>query len=488
MKRAISVLLAVLTIIALFSACGGGSGGGESNESGITTTATADAGGETAESTRAMHGVPDTLDFDGGEYRILIPILWQGYAYYFFAEELNGDVMNDALFDRQRTVEEALNIKMAKIEVGSIIDVPAAVQKAVLAGEDAYDCALFHCISGISDAASNGYLYNLDTLPHIDMAAEWWNTEQMGVLRLGKKTYYAVNDYMIPCPYLINFNRDMVKDYGLDDPYELTFAGEWLLDDFAEMCRAVSGDADGSGTYDINDRYGVTGSDASLYISFVPGAGQFMTDRDADGKVQMALNTERMVKLVELFAGLMTENCVMYPFNKELNLDTGRLLFELGSLSTAEVMREYDVAIGFLPFPKYDESQDDYHTLDWGGLMAVPLTIGNPELVGAAMELMAYEAENGVIPTYYGTVLSGKMARDENAERVLDILFDTICYEIGGNYFGFAAGFGDLFYTLPRLSLEKKSTDFASWYSAREATAVGVIDKFYTALEASEAE
>ncbi|MBQ2163728.1 MAG: hypothetical protein II445_04395, partial [Muribaculaceae bacterium] len=31
---------------------------------------------------------------------------------------------------------------------------------------------------------------------------------------------------------------------------------------------------------------------------------------------------------------------------------------------------------------------------------------------------------------------------------MMDILFETIAYEIGGNYFGFSNGFNALFYTL----------------------------------------
>ena len=119
--------------------------------------------------------------------------------------------------------------------------------------------------------------------------------------------------------------------------------------------------------------------------------------------------------------------------------------------------------------------------------MSVPCTIGNPEMVGAAMELLAWESGNEVIPTYYDTVLQGKLARDDDAVKMMDLLFDTITYEIGGNYFGFSAGFGDLFYALPRLSIEKKSSDFTSFYEKLEKSANKTIEKFYVSLENTEA-
>ena len=152
-----------------------------------------------------------------------------------------------------------------------------------------------------------------------------------------------------------------------------------------------------------------------------------------------------------------------------------------------ETLRAMDTDFGLIPYPKYDEAQKDYISLDWGGLLSVPCTITNPELVGAAMELLAWESANEVLPTYYDIVLTGKLSRDDDAVKMLDILFDTITYEIGGNYFGFSTGFTDLFYALPRLAIEKKSSDFSSFYEKLEKNSNKNIEKFYTALENTEA-
>ena len=85
-------------------------------------------------------------------------------------------------------------------------------------------------------------------------------------------------------------------------------------------------------------------------------------------------------------------------------------------------MRDYTVEFGFLPYPKYDEAQKDYISLDWGGLLSVPHSVSNPDMVGAAMELLAWESSTAVIPTYYDTVLTGKLARDDDAIKMMDIL------------------------------------------------------------------
>ncbi|MBQ8578854.1 MAG: hypothetical protein IJ449_12960 [Clostridia bacterium] len=489
-KYTVSGALALLLLTSALAACG--------NDSTQSTDTTASVGGdttasvtETPEDTRESHKVPvDSLDF-GGEELNLVGFDWQGYKFYFFAEEENGDVMNDALYNRNRVVEDALNVRIVNEIYGeNCNDYITALKPIILAGDDVYDMMFNHCIAGISTYASEGYLYNLDNLPYIDMEAEWWNREQMDVLRLGENTYYAVNDMMIPCPYVIFFNKAMVERLDMENPYKLVYEGTWTLDKFEEMARLAVDDVNGDGKMDENDSWGVSANEVSKYISFMTGAGQYITETDADGYVQLALNTEKTQSLMERFEEMTKDDVIYIPPTMEradmLTIDTDRLMFQLDAISDAELLRDYTVDFGFLPYPKYDESQKDYISLDWGGLLSVPCTISNPELVGAAMELFAWESANEVIPTYYDTVLTGKLARDDDAVKMMDILFDTVAYEIGGNYFGFSAGFGDLFYSLPRLAIEKESSDFASFYNKNLKAAQKTIDSFYENLENTE--
>ena len=492
-KYTVSGALALLLLTSALAACG--------NDSTQSTDTTASVGGdttasvtETPEDTRESHKVPvDSLDF-GGEELNLVGFDWQGYKFYFFAEEENGDVMNDALYNRNRVVEDALNVRIVNEIYGeNCNDYITALKPIILAGDDVYDMMFNHCIAGISTYASEGYLYNLDELPYIDTDAEWWNKEQMDVLRLGENTYFAVNDYMLPCPYIVYFSKDMVENLDFENPYQLVYEGRWTLDVFTEMARSVVSDLDGNGKMEGEyDCFGVTASETSKYISFVTGADQYITEKTSDGHIALAINTDKMQSIIDDFADLAVQDVFFLPESEHegyhITLDSGRLLFDLETLAWAEKMRDYTVEFGFLPYPKYDESQENYRSLDWGGLMGVPVSVSNPELVGAVLELQAYESGNSVIPTYYDTVLTGKLARDEDAVKMLDIIFDTICYEPGGNYFGFTGGFSDLFFTLPRLAVMQKSADFASFYAKNEKIAIKAVEKFYDMLDETEAQ
>lgn len=485
--RAVSLILSALMLTAALASCGDAAAAPAVTEAAGTETAAEEV---VTEVTRRQSALPEDLDFNGRTFR-QTAFEWQGYKYYFFAEEQTGDIMNDAVYERKLNTEETLNVKLSYISAGTTAgDVAKVVKPTILAGDDAYDQVCFHCIDNIATFASSGYLYNLDTLPNIDITAEWWNQRQMDTLRLGRNTYYAINDFMLPCPYVVYYSKEMVENYGMDDPYQLVYDGKWVVDLFVKLCEDVTQDIDGDGKMAMEtDQFGLTANEYSKYISFAYGSEQPLVQRGGDGRVELVCNTEKTVHLVELFAGISSKGCIFESSNEfgdQLTLDTGRLLFQLGTLSLAEEMREYDVELGFLPYPKYNEQQDDYASLDWGGLMGVPVTISDPECIGAVIEFLAWDSANNVIPTYYDTVLTGKLARGTDDEAMLDIIFDTICYDPGCNYFGFSEGFQDLFYVISNLAIKTKSADYASWYAKNETKAAGVLDKFYTALEETE--
>ncbi len=490
MKKLIALLVGLALILPFLSACsekGNGVGDTTSAEENAVPGNDADLSSvpEESEYVRPPHNVPES-DFGGATFTTAYPD-WQGYRWYFFADEQTGDGMNDAIFDRKVRVEEALNVKIGQEDCGTIDNVVTSVKKVVQAGDDVYQMGLFHCISGISEMVTGNYLYDFEELPNVDTGAAWWNQKMMDQLRLGKKTVWGVSDYMIPCPYAIFFNKDMIESYQLDNPYALVFEGNWTLDAFISLSEAVTQDRNGNGKFDEDDVAGMMAEEISKYISIVTGCGQYMTDRDEDGRVILALNTPKTVSIVEKMYAVATMPGVIQfpPSDRECvgRYAVGNILFCLNTIASAVEFRDIDFGVGIVPYPKYDTEQEDYISLDWGGLMGVPSTISDPAMVGAVIELLSYESEETVIPAYYDVLLSGKLARDEETIRMIDILFDTITYEIGGNYFGFSGGFGELFYTVGREVVQNRKGDFASFYAKNEKPALSTIKQFYKALD-----
>lgn len=145
--------------------------------------------------------------------------------------------------------------------------------------------------------------------------------------------------------------------------------------------------------------------------------------------------------------------------------------------------RDVEENIGILPYPKYDEEQKEYISLNWGGLMGIPASIQNTEMVGAVLELLAWNSAETVIPAYYDVMLDGKLARDEDSVAMLDLLFASFVYDPGLNLVGSKSGVSNLVWTMNTLVVGQKSTDFASYYAKNEKAALASIEAFYEAMD-----
>lgn len=486
MKRITSLILVICMILSaiVFASC---SDKTEDNPESQGTSFIAEEDTETEE-IKPTHSVPDNLDFQSADFTVNY-FSWQGYSYYFFADEETGDVMNDSIYKRKLFVEEYLNVKLGQKDSGHYDNQIPEVKRSIAAGDDAYQAVLLHCIAGVSEFGSSNYMYNFDDLPYIDYSANWWNHAIMDELRLGTRTVYGVSDYMLPCPYIIVYNKDVISEYGMENPYEAVYSGTWTLDKFLKMAQDSTIDLTGDGSVSHDDIHGIGYDEWSKLISFMTGCDQFMTSRDDENHVYLDMNTEKMADIVQKFYDTSSVNGVFFELVPQPKADTksafksGHIEFLLTPMSELGRFRDADIDVGVLPYPKYNENQENYISLDWGGLMCVPSTIRDADMVGAVLELLAYKSGDTVIPTYYDIMLDGKIARDEDSIKMFDILFDTIAYEIGGNYFGFTSGISDLFYALPQLIVSNKSPNFESFYAKKEKSAARAIDKFYDGME-----
>ena len=206
-----------------------------------------------------------------------------------------------------------------------------------------------------------------------------------------------------------------------------------------------------------------------------------MTRRNEDGRISLNMNTEKMIALVEKFADFSAIAGVFMPDNS-IQLKDGNLLFELHTIAHAVNYRETEVDVGILPYPKYDIEQEDYLNFDWSGFMAIPVTIRNPDMVGAVVEMLSYETGNEVLSAYYDVLLDGKLARDTDTHAMLDILFSTLVYDAGGNYFGHTSSLSEMWYIIPNLAVAGNK-NFSSWYRQRSRGAESIIKNFYKSLD-----
>lgn len=151
-NRIISLLL--LALMAATS-CGGTGSGTNDDTSADNSTSAAD----TDTGTTAPEYVFADIDCGGDNFTVLnATTTWGFYAYMDF-ETQTGESLDDAVYERNRFVEEKYNIKLEIVED----DIDKNYEKyrsSILAGDDTYDTAYIRC-DRIASFIADGYLTNL---------------------------------------------------------------------------------------------------------------------------------------------------------------------------------------------------------------------------------------------------------------------------------------------------------------------------------------
>ena len=175
-KKLMSLLLCGLMLASalLTTACSS-----DNDTAADTTAADVAETTEAAETTtsRLMPDIPEK-DFEGKDFRFIGRDPTKAGAYTtvdVWSEGENGEPLNDAVFARNRTLEENYNIKISFNGVSSPRD---TVKSSILAGDDVYE-VIFDRWSDQQALAGEGMLIDLTGVDYIDFDQPWWDQRQI---------------------------------------------------------------------------------------------------------------------------------------------------------------------------------------------------------------------------------------------------------------------------------------------------------------------
>ena len=472
-KRILSALL-LLSMLASLAACGGNGGN--------------DDKGKTDKDDEKPAGI-EAADYNL-PFNIYAPE-WSLYNRYFFADDAGTDAMTKALYDRELAVEEHLGVDINYTLSGDISEVRTKVSELVMTGDDTYHLFLTHCIAGLSAMITENLLYDFKNFEYIDLGAEWWNQQAQEALEVNGKLFYGVSDYMLADPNCILFNKSMLDELDLEDPYQLVRDGEWTIDKMLELMSKATVD-DGDGRWDHNDTYGLTTAKDWFCNSFIFSSEAKLIKRNSAGEFEFAFDDDRVYTMVEKLGNLLDgADTYAYEFptgssaeenlanNEYVDISKERSLFNISNVGMLYVYRDVDTEFGVLPFPKLEASQTVYYTHDWSGMMCVPKTVKNDDMVGKVIELLSYYSGDSVRYAYYDLMLGEKLTRDPESKEMLDIIFDGISFDAGVSYFGFSEGLRKLFYLPSTLILNGDGAGrFASYLATNQPSSKAAIEQF----------
>ncbi len=439
-------LLACLMLTPSVISCG--DAGTASNDTSAITNSD-DSVAESAE-TEAVYPY-DTPDLGGYTLRVLSSgFLWNMYQ-EVDVTETNGEVLNDAVYNRNRKVESKLNCAFAETNF-EVNDDPTQlnnhIKDLVLSGDDMYD-VMYAAIYLTPAMVTDGYFQNLLDIDGLHLQEAWWDSviAEYGVI---EDHLYFVTSPMHLMPYdgawALFFNETMMERNEMDKPYDLVRQGKWTLDallGYAKQIANMNGDASFEWSNSGNAIYGIS-SHQLAPDKFILGAGEYFIERNDKGELQFAATDERFFSVVDKLLALTTESTgyTIYGSNTDFDVEaggymhifeTGRSMFLTAEIKGAQLLRNMDDTFGIVPYPKFDEAQESYYSsfVNQCYFYTIPVTTSNLHETAVISDYTSYLSMMDVLPVYYGNVVEQKGLRNQDSIEMLDIVLSTKSVDLG---------------------------------------------------------
>ncbi len=449
MKQTLCLLLALLAAAPAFGSCGQSGTQTEQNTSPTDTTAAPSEETTEADPRAAYASVaPAIEDLGGYAYRMAVlkdnELLFKQVAYD--TEEENGDTLNDAIFNRNRAVEEAYN---AEISLISLPDTNGTVRKNIQAADDFADIVFVSNISEGLTLAQDGCFWDLNQVKELKLDQPWWDKRIQDHLTIFDSLYMITGDIQMRDELRemsVLYNKHVYEMYDYPDPYEFVANGTWTWEQMASMVRDVTKDLDGNGKFDVADQYGLMSEVIAGWYLFL-AAGRDSIGFDGTNYTSDVEDEEVYEIFTTLFELLCDKNSVIIMDDgthaNQLTTETvwteatkifseNRALFRTGTFGDTVDLRDMKTDFGVLPIPKYDESQEEYYCMVHvdSSPLVIPTTVPDLHKTALLTEAMGYESMFTLTPSFYEVFLDEKILRDEQSKEMIDILFDSKIYSI----------------------------------------------------------
>ena len=426
-KNALALCL-IFTVLA--SACG-------TENPPVTTGDSSSASDSDTEVTQKF--VYEYPELGEGEFNILSSeSVWEIYMDLDFPE-MTGETLDDAVFARNRFVEEKTGLKINVENYKTGGDFGKLTNHAanlILSGDDTYEVMYIKPAAKV-DLITDGALVDLRSLPALNLEADWWDHIITDSAAIDGKLYFASGAFgLMPfeTSWCVYFNETLFEKYSLEFPYDLVRNGEWTIEKL--MTIAKSADLRGNESFAYKNGgeavYGL--STHTLAVNCLLFGAGVRTVSKSGGEFSYSLSGNRFHKVAELIGNFASRDGEYFRASAtDWDAEKGGYIYTFandraflltGQIKTSGQLRSMKSEFGILPFPKLDADQEEYYTYITGNnlMMTIPVTNKDPGTTAAMIDALTYRSYETVLPVYYENRVAQKGLRNEDSIEMLDII------------------------------------------------------------------
>ena len=453
--RLISLLIALLLVFsaaAVLSSCAnGGEGDDTTAPQALTNSDVTTAPEETELVSKTL---PAGLDY-GGETIVIISRDTDGVRDEFLATDIMGDIINDAVFSRNKVVEKLLNVTIdARLSDGGgayvITDALVAAQQS---GDHLYDIISNSTYSTI-DQTVKGIFCNLKDCDYLDLTAPYWSQGYNAATSIGSGQYLttgAISLSMYRYMFVTFFNQTLFEQKGQASLFDAVDSGEWTLDYQLGLLDVFYDDLNGNGQADEGDCFGFA-SNWSVYIDpYWSSCDLTILSKNQDNWFEITIDLDRLSNAVDKILDLYYAHGSFIPPDAPTDAEVQGYMTKIFSESRAATctmrlltvetneLKSMNDLYGIIPMPKLNGEQEEYYTFMHDQLsgVGIPFSDGDERLqkVGAVLEALAVESARTLVPAYYEIALKGKFLRSSRSAMMMDRIYDSVRIDGGVLYY-----------------------------------------------------
>ncbi|MBQ3706827.1 MAG: hypothetical protein II889_02860 [Clostridia bacterium] len=494
-KRIFALLLALVLVLPMLAACSESGTNEEKTAGAADGGASADAGTPEVQEEEPEIGL-DTAklqyadrNYNGYSYRIADRASGDWMTFDVYSSEITGEVINDSVFNRNTVLEDTMNIKIVEVPFDGVT---SNVKTSITSGTDDYD-TFTDGLNSLAPLITQHMILDFNDVPTIHPENAWWDQALYKELSVGGGAYMMTGDISVMDNYgtwCYLFNKQLITDYSLENPYDLVDSGKWTLDKHNEMAEVATRDTDGDGKWTMADTYGYvteTYNNIAMWTCF----GYKICEKDENDIPYYTYDGERQVsalmRIIEAqyapFSNMGSKSTVtgggsFQDNTRENQFAIGRALFYYAGMRNITLFREADTDFGIIPAPKEDETQKQYYSsysIYNLTAYALPVTITDIDKVGDITEAMAHLSVYTLTPAYYDQTLIGKSTRDVESEPMIALIMSTRNFDLG-----IAFDWGSVFSTICGMT---DPTVVTSKFASSAKVANKALDKFLKSLD-----
>ena len=297
LKRVASLTMCLLLVLSalLLASCGGDE----------TTTSNSGNTGDTA-------GFLNEAKNWGGEIVNILGLPGDADSFNSCQVDINepsDEPVHDAFFQRNSLIEEKYGINIEVVLPGEGEDAITMLREDILSGSGEYQ-AIVNSIHNLAPLATDGLLIDFKGIEngYLHLDQDWWDQTLIDDTAINNKAFFLAGDAIV-CDdentWAMYFNKDMIKKYDLESPYDLVKAGDWTLDKMYEMLQVPELTHGSVKSYDpeVGDVWGMVVQSYDFY-QFMMGCEQVMVDNTGDLpvlRVEEEENVNTFQKIAEFF-------------------------------------------------------------------------------------------------------------------------------------------------------------------------------------------